>query len=347
MLANTLGSLSSVPVNPVDIAVVGATGAVGEALLAVLAEGALPLGKVEVYASRARRETHVSVGDRSYNLRDVEDLLEAAPHLCFLAAPGAVANSLVAALHRQGTLVIDIGGSAAASFNLPLVLPGVGEPPEQAVADAGGFCTPTAPGWMVASLVSALRPLGLTGVSGVLSVPASSAGRAGMDELGGQVAALLNSREPPRVVFADGLAFDTVLDGGLDDDWTERESRLADEVEELTGLPAAAVGVQVVKQPLFSGMSAGLYLRGVDVAQVEQAWREVEGLNRVERPGKLRPRSAIGKKGLYWGRLRADRQGGGVHVWVVGDNLMGAGAVAPVRGALWALGAGLIGQGQA
>lgn len=342
---------SAVPVsassNPIDIAVIGATGAVGEQLLGVLAEGALPLGKIELYASRARRESSVSFGERSLPLRDLEDVLESAPQLVFLAAPGSVGDGLIAALHRQGSLVIDIGGSVGSSFALPVVLPGVGEPPEQAVADAGGLRTPSPAGWLLSTLVAPLRPLGLRSVSGVINISASFAGRSGIEELGGQVGALLNSREPPRKVFQEGLAFDTVLDAGLDDEWTDREQRAASEVEDLTGLSADAVGAQIVWQPLFTGISAGLHLTGVSVAQVESAWREVEGLNRVERPGRLRPRSTTQRQGLYWGRLRADRAGDGVHVWVVGDNLLGAGAALPVRAALWALGAGLIGQGQA
>jgi len=197
-------------------------------------------------------------------------------------------------------------------------------------------------GSLLAALVAPLVPLGLTGCSGVVSLAASARGRGGVQELAQQVVAALNNQDPARRVFVDGLAFDTLPEDTAMDEWSGAELVAAEEVHALTGLPAAAVAVQVATAPLFAGISAGLHLRGVTLDAAEEALRAAEGLVAVSRTARLRPRAAIGKPGVWWGRLRADPGGDGVFLWAVADDLHTAGLGA-ARVASWLSAAGLLG----
>lgn len=317
-----------------DIAVVGASGVVGEQVLSALAASHLPMGEVRAFASRACKQTEVPFGERSLSIEDIAELSDGAFSLAFVCLPPVAARRVSPTLHARGTLVIDIGGSSG--LEAPIFLPDQQQPELKDVVQGGGLRIPSAPGWILASLLWPLREAGITGVSGVLSLPATAAGRAGMEELGAQVVASFNGREPPQKVFPEGLAFDILAEDVPEDAWSAREMEAATEVEQLIGLSAERIGVSFCTSSIFSGMVAGLHLRGVSVETVEAALLDAPNLRAVQRNTRLRPRAIIekGRSSLSWGRLRADPGGDGVHLWAVGDNLVGTGAVA-VKAAEW------------
>lgn len=327
-----------------EVAVVGVTGSAGTQVLAALEASDVVIASLKAYGSAARspRVDTVSFRGQNVGVEPVSALPNAQPDLVILCVPPAVAGKLAPGLVQRGVFVIDVGNATVGVLDAPLVLPGVTPALPELVATAGAVRSPSAVGGLLASLLGPLVSAGLTGVSGVVSLAASSRGRAGMEELAQQVVATLNNQDPPRRAFVDGLAFDTLPEDTAMDEWSGTEQLAAAEVEALTGFSASKVGVQVATQPLFAGVSAGLHLRGVTIDTVEEAWRGAEGLVLVSRPAKLRPRATIGKAGVWWGRLRADPGGDGVFVWAVTDDLHAAGANA-ARIASWLAAAGLLG----
>lgn len=327
-----------------EVAVVGGTGSAGAQVLAALDASDVVIASLKVYGSAARspRVDTVSFRGENVGVEPISALTNAQPDLVILCVPPAVAGKLAPGLVQRGVVVVDVGDATAGVLDAPLVLPGLTPALPEAAARSGAVRTPSSVGALVAALVGPLVPLGLTGVSGVVSLAASGRGRGGMEELAQQVVATLNNQDPPRRAFVDGLAFDTLPEDTAMDEWSGVEQLAATEVEGLTGLSAAKVAVQVATQPLFAGISAGLHLRGVTVEAVEDAWRGAEGLVLVSRPAKLRPRASIGKAGVWWGRLRADPGGDGVFVWAVTDDLHAAG-LAAARVTSWLSAAGLLG----
>lgn len=328
----------------IGIAIVGATGAAGGQLLQALHGGPLSIQQVHAYASRTTRFDVVEFGGREVSVEDTADFDPSGVRLIFSCLAPNVARRTVPALLGRGPLLIDVGNATAGEYPLPLVLPGVRMAEPEDVASAGGVRTPSAAGWMLATLLAPLRAAGLSHATGVLSLPASAFGREGIAELGDQVVALFNTKDAPRRVFPEGLAFDTLVDDVPEEEWSSAEQLARAEVQELAGVSAA---VQVVTQPLFHGMSVGLHLRGLEAEAVEDALRDAAGLTRVGRAARFRPRAMLGKRGVCWGMVRPDPSGDGAHIWAVADNLGGAAGGAPAAVAAWMQEQGLLYRGEA
>ncbi len=327
-----------------EVAVVGATGSAGAQVLAALDASDVVIASLRAYGSAARspRVDTVTFRGESVGVEPLSALTGVKPDLAILCLPPAIAGKLAPTLVARGIVVVDVGNATVGVLDAPLVLPGVTPALPEEVARAGAVRLPSSVGTLLAALLAPLMSVGLTGCTGVVSLAASARGRAGVQELAQQVVAALNNQDPARRVFVDGLAFDTLPEDTAMDEWSGAELLAAAEVQALTGLPATAVGVQVATQPLFAGVSAGLHLRGVTLDAAEEALRGASGLVAVSRTARLRPRAAIGKAGVWWGRLRADPGGDGVFVWAVTDDLHGAG-LAAARAASWLATAGLLG----
>lgn len=331
--------------NDLDLAVLGATGAAGSQFLAALGESDLAVGTLRLFGSAARSPAVDTIDFRgkSVGVEPLARLSGLKPDVAVLLLPSTVAARIAPDLVSRGVLVVDAGDATAGVLDAPLALPGVQEALPDGVAEKGAVRCPSAPGWLLARVLAPLVPRGLVSCSGTVNVAACSRGRAGMEELSGQVVATLNHQDPPRRVFPDGLAFDTLPEDVPEDEWSGAERVAAEEAGVLAGIDPARVAVQIATQPLFSGLSAGLHLRGVDVAAVEDAFGAVPELHAATRTGRLRPRAVTGKAGVWYGRLRADPAGEGVHLWVVADNLGGPAGQVPLRTLRWVLAAGLVG----
>jgi aspartate-semialdehyde dehydrogenase len=327
------------------IAVVGATGTAGEQVLAELA-GTPAAAGVTAWASRACKVDSVDVGGRTVPVRPVGELGDARMDLAILCLPAEVGVKVAAGLLRRGTFVVDVGDSLAGTVDAPLALPGLSLPSVDAAAAAGALRLPTVPGWLLARVLAPLVELGGEGLSGVVNLPASAWGRDATGELSEQVVASFNLKDPPRVRFPHGLAFDTLVEDAPAGEWSERELLAAAEVAELTGSRAERVAVMLATQPLFAGVSAALHVRGaLEPGAVEAALGGTEGLA-LANPASLRPRRLIGRSVLAVGGMRPDPGGDGVHLWAVADGARALGAAA-AQVATWLIDHGVVTGNQA
>lgn len=327
-----------------DLAVVGATGLAGEQFLGALAESDLPIATLRPFASAARspRVDTVTFRGQSVGVEPLARLTSVKPDVAVLLVPSSVATRLAPDLVGRGVYVIDAGDATAGVLDAPLALPAADGALPAGAAEKGAVRCPSAAGWLLARLLAPLS--GVTGVSGVLTVPAGSRGRAALEELGGQVVATLNNQDPPRRLFGEGLAFDVVPEDVPVDEWSNVERLAAAEAAAFCAVAEDRIAVTFATAPVFSGLVAGLHLRGVDVTAVENAWNAAPDLHAASRTGRLRPRAVTGKAGVWWGRLRADPAGDGVHVWAVADNLAGPAGQVPVRVLRALHAAGLLGE---
>lgn len=336
-------------VRPLTIAVIGATGAVGGDLLAALHRSALPVGELRLFASPASAGRTVEVEGRDHRVQtlpsDASDSALEGIDLAFLAVPAPVARQIGPGLAERGTMVVDIGG--ALTDRAPLVVPALGLSALPEAARARLVCSPSAPAVVVATILGGLRELSPISVRGTVLLSAGAAGRAGVEELSGQVVAMFNQKEPPRRVFHAGLAFDlhgvvgepiAAAQGEELAGWTDVERRLADEVAVLAELPAARVALGLVLAPTFSGVSVALQVELEHEASMDELRARLED-GRTLRVGDPvpGPRRAVGRASLFVGRLRMDPAGTGLHLWAVADNLrFGAtGNALAIATALW------------
>ena len=327
------------------VAVVGATGAVGRDLLNVLERATLPIAAFRLFASPASNGEVIEVRARSHRVQALpsNDGIPAVfegVDLVFMAAPANVSRGLMPVLQDEDIPVIDIGATHADKS--PMMVPGISIEPVSDFPDTRVMCSPSAPGVVIATVLSQLSIRGAIGVRGTVLISASSAGKAGPEELSGQVVSLFNGKTPPRSVFPQGLAFDVSSQVGDDvEGWTTVERRIAVEVADLLAWRPEQALMSVVLAPMFAGVAADLTIEfdhGVDLDAVVQLIQDTPGVRVGDPvPG---PRRVAGDSSIYVGRVRLDPDNTRVHLWVAADNLrVGASANAlAIATALWSEG---------
>ncbi len=309
------------------VGVAGATGAVGKELVAVLDRVQWRPERLLAYARASTSTTHVDYGEERVPV-DVTSELDVESDeldLLFVALPADAAAPVVDHAEHAGIFVVDVSG--ARGSEAPRVVPWIN--PEALADDALVWQIPVAPATLVASVLGPLARAGIRGPASVqLMVPASSTGRAGIEELSQQVVALLNSAPPPRKIFPTGLAFDVLPGWGAvtEDGRTTMEVEVAEQVGHLLApLDPGEVEVSAVQVPVFSGLSATITLQpGINAPTelVERILRD-GGVKLPDPPnptGWPRPRKVEGRPFAHVGRLRTTPSGG-LQLFCAMDNL--------------------------
>jgi len=222
------------------------------------------------------------------------------------------------------------------------MVPSVGLRPVADFPDTRVMCSPSAPAVVLSTVLSQLANRGAISVRGTVMLSASSAGKAGAEELSGQVVSLFNGKTPPRAVFSNGLAFDVMSQmGDLVEGWTTVERRIAVEVADVLEWKPEQALVSVVMAPLFAGVAGDLIVEfdhAIDLEAVRALLSETPGVRVGDPvPG---PRRVAGDNTIYVGRVRLDPDPHRLHLWFAADNLrVGASANAlAIAMALWSEG---------
>ena len=320
------------------VGVAGAPGALGKEVVQVLEMSAWKPDEIVPLARAASTTAFVEYDGRQIAVDDLSEQAMEELDGIVLAVPGEVAREAAARAADEGIATIDCSGVLAAE-GAPRVVPWL--TPDRLVQwpDNGVVSLPSAGAMLIASVLAPLARAGIQGLAHVtLLVPASEAGRRGIDELSRQVVTLFNAGTAPRKVFPDGLAFDLLPQLGElgDDGLSGLEARVAAEVRDLIGLPVVVTAIRV---PVFSGTSAAIVVHGARRTASELVERVLSdaGVELPEAPGSRylpRPRRVEGDTRVSVGRIRYD-PAGALHLWSAADNLR-LGAVAAV-GALGAL----------
>jgi aspartate-semialdehyde dehydrogenase len=329
----------------ITVALVGASGAVGQDLLTALDRSSLPVAHWRLIASRAARVGSLEVGGKSVKVHPAppvfaESALFEDVDLIIFATPPEVTREQAPGLAEAGVAIIDVG--AALADRGPLVVPGVDMTALARFPESRIACAPTAATVLVATALAPLFRLGAERVHGTVMLSAGVAGRDGMEELSAQVLALFNQGEPPRAIFPSGLAFDLHAQVGRDSEgWTSVERRLSAEVAAVLRIPPEHLALSVAMVPLFSGVAASLHVSVPGGITAESAAAGFEGATTVRLgdpvPG---PRRLTGKATAYVGRLRPDPLGDGLSLWAAADNLRfgASGNVVAIASALYRTG---------
>lgn len=312
----------------VNIAVVGATGAVGEVLFEVLEERGFPVGEIRPLASGR------SAG-RKISIAGVErEVLEARPEafdgidIVFFAATGALSRSLAPEAVARGAVVIDKSGTWRMDAAVPLVVPEVNA--SDLDTHQGIIASPNC---TTVGVVMALEPIrrkaGLRSVVITTLQAASGAGRPGLDELRQQRADLAAGHEAKAGVFAAQLADNVVpmCDALLANGYTAEEMKLRDETRKVLGLPRLPVAVTCVRVPVEVGHSATVLVEtevDVPIVDLVSALAAFPGVVVTHDRGPCRfptPADVAGSDDVWIGRVRKDLASEKVWLWEVSDNL--------------------------
>lgn len=325
-----------------DIAVLGATGLVGEALVRQLEERDFPVGELFALASERSLGRSVEFRGRELPVRDAADFDFSRVQLALFAAGAQVAGELAPRAVAAGCLVIDHSTRFRADAEVPLVIPAI-----NAAALAG-----LRPGGIVASpgaasiaLLAVLAPLhaaaGVQRVDLTLLNSASVDGRAAVEALAHETVELLNGREPRSRPAHPRQAFNCIPSGaGMDGGGSTAEERgMPAEVRRLLGADAPLLNVTEVRVPTFFGCSQVLHVRlrqALTAADARALLAASGGIHVQDQPETGRPPTVIGEAAnqdtVYVGRIREDNdQGHGLNLWVVSDNVRAGAASNGVR----------------
>jgi aspartate-semialdehyde dehydrogenase len=292
-----------------DIAVVGATGAVGETILRVLEERHVSIGRLAPFASKARAGA-VRFRGETLDARATDPESLCGFDVVFFASGEDSSERYAPALVERGSFVIDNSSTFRMQAGVPLVIPEVN--PEAVLA--GHRLFPVANCTAIV-LCTALRPI--RDIAGLLSVrvatyqAASGAGRAGLDEfLSDERAVVLGEEEPVAQIFPRHLAHNVIPQIGSFDasGYSGEERKVAEETRKMLSLPELFVSATTVRVPVKTAHSEVVFVeteRATTVEELTAAFDSAAGIV-FHRDGIVTPRDVEGTDVVHVARLRAE-----------------------------------------
>lgn len=312
------------PDRPLDLAVVGATGAVGGVLLRVLEERAFPVRSLRPLASERSAGRTVRFAGTDHRVEALTAESFDGVDLVFFAATGALSKQWAPEAVARGARVVDKSGTWRMEPDVPLVVPEING---DAVRGASRGIV-ASPNCTTVGVAMALEPLrraaGLRSVVITTLQAASGAGQPGVDELEGQLAAGPGS-EPASRVFAAPLAHNVVPQCDTFDasGETGEERKLREETRKILDAPELAVATLCTRVPVAVGHSASLLVeteRPLSPAAAREALAGFPGVELLE-DALPTPRGVAGRDAVQVGRVRGEPDGSRLWLFQVSDNL--------------------------
>jgi aspartate-semialdehyde dehydrogenase len=320
------------------VAVAGPTGLVGEALLEALAERGFPVEKLYALGRGDDDEASVLFAERPVQLTALEDFDFSRCRLAFFCVPADVAKRHVPRAIAAGCHVIDASEQFRLQAGVPLVAADLGGK----VAKGDGPHLIAAPGAPALQVATLLRPLldaaGLVAVDVTAMASVSALGRAGVDELAGQTARLLNAQSIKSQVFPTQIAFNTIpaFDAAGAGGFTKSELQVAAEIRKLLGNEKLAVNISEVFVPVFYGHSLVIRVeteRPLDAATAQRLLAAAPGVMVAKGKKPFGPIDIGGAEpAIRIGRVRQAPESERVlTLWSVADNVRKGAAVNSVQ----------------
>ena len=292
----------------IDIAVIGATGTVGETLVQILEERSFALGTLHLLASAESAGHSVVFRGKTLRVREVDAFDFTRVGLVFFAAGQAVTRSFAERASSAGCVVIDL----TAELDAPAVVPEANPGRLQTLPTPVRVTSPSSSATAVAVSLAPLRAsLDIEQVVVTACLAVSATGREGVNELARQTAELLNGRPLEPRYFDRQVAFNMLAQVGNPDaqGHLPLERRMVSELRELLELPLLKVSATCVQAPVFFGDSLSVSVRSktpIDLEAVKAVLAKAPGLEWVEEQGDYPTPvgDAVGQDVVYAGRVR-------------------------------------------
>lgn len=322
-----------------NVAVIGATGAVGREMISILEERKFPISELGLFASSRSSGESLQFNGNNLKVRTL-DLRDLKGFEIVLSSPGAaVSREYVPNAVKLGCVVIDNTSAFRMEKDVPLVVPEVNP---HAIKNHKGIIAN--PNCSTIQMVVVLKPLsdryGLKRVVVSTYQAVSGIGREGIDELSQQAINLFNQK-PFRVkVFAHQIAFNCLphIDSFLENGYTKEEMKMINETRKIMELPDLKITATTVRVPVFNGHSESVNVelnRAFDLKEVCELLKKSDGIVVEDDPSNSlypMPISASMKDEVFVGRIRRDFSvENGINMWIVADNLRKGAALNAVQ----------------
>jgi aspartate-semialdehyde dehydrogenase len=327
--------------NKIKIAVVGATGAVGEVMLSILAERGHPAENITALASERSAGKDVEFGNMRLKAQDLSTFDFSGTDYALFSAGGSVSEEYAPRAAAAGAIVIDNTSAFRYVDEIPLVVPEVNPHKLEGIGPGAIIANPNCSTiQMLVALAPIQREAGIARINVATYQSVSGAGAAALRELAEQTAERMNFREPTLNKFAQPIAFNVLpqIDTLQDNGYSREEMKMVWETQKIFEDPNVLVNATAVRVPVFYGHSEAVHLEtreDISVERVRELLRAAEGVVMVDDEAFLHPTAVThgaGKDPVYVGRLRRDiSHPRGIDMWVVADNIRKGAALNAVQ----------------
>ncbi|BBL76021.1 aspartate-semialdehyde dehydrogenase [Methylomagnum ishizawai] len=325
-----------------NVAVLGATGAVGEALFSILEERDFPVNNVYALASERSAGKQVEFKGQTLTVQDVAGFDFSLADIGLFSAGASVSEIYAPKAAAAGCVVIDNTSQFRYDDDIPLVVPEVNP---EAIAQYKTRGIIANPNCSTIQMLVALKPIhdavGIERINVCTYQAVSGTGKEAIEELASQTAALLNGKPISPEVYPKQIAFNVLpqIDVFLDNGYTKEEMKMVWETRKIMGDDRIQVNPTTVRVPVFYGHSEAVHIETREKISAERALellRSAEGVTVLDerKPGgyPTAVTEAAGQDPVYVGRVREDiSHPRGLNLWVVADNVRKGAALNSVQ----------------
>ena len=331
---------------PVTIAVVGATGAVGQVMLSILHERGFPVKKLIALASARSAGGTVRYGEQDIEVHDLASFDPKGVDIALFSAGGSTSKEYAPKFAAAGAIVVDNSSAFRYDDDVPLVVSEV-NPDAIKLASRGIIANPNCSTMqMLVALAPIHREVGIERINVATYQSVSGGGRSALEELERQSADLVNGRDANPQRFPVQIAFNLIphIDDFQPNGYTKEEMKLVWETRKILGDDSIQVNPTAVRVPVYFGHSEAVHIETRHKISVERARELLEAAPGVvvvddrQAGGYPTPVThAAGADAVFVGRLREDiSHPCGLDMWIVSDNIRKGAALNAVQIAeLW------------
>ena len=322
-----------------DVAIVGASGAVGEALIEILAEREFPVGELYLLASERSAGKRIQFRGKSIMITRLDEFDFSQVQIGLFSAGGDISAEYAPKAAAAGCIVIDNTSCFRYEDDIPLIVPEVNPGQLDQYKNRNIIANPNC---STIQMVVALKPIhdavGIARINVCTYQAVSGAGAGGINELAGQTANLLNAREIEAAVMPRQIAFNAIpqIDKFQDNGYTKEEMKMVWETRKILEDDSIQVNPTCVRIPVFFGHSEAVHIETVQpitVADAKALLEKAPGVKIFDDPDYPTPvEHAAGDDGVFVGRIRKDISHElGLNLWVVSDNVRKGAALNSVQ----------------
>ena len=314
-----------------NVAIVGATGAVGEALISILEERNFPVKELFPLASERSAGSKIKFHGKSITVLNLADFDFSRAEIGLFSAGGSISEIYAPKAGAAGCIVIDNTSHFRYDNDIPLVVPEVNP---EAIAQYKNRNIIANPNCSTIQMLVALKPIhdkvGITRINVATYQAVSGTGKEAIEELAAQTAALLNGRDVETKVYPKQIAFNVLpqIDVFLDNGYTKEEMKMSWETKKIMD-QSIEVNATCVRVPVFYGHSEAVHFETrtpISVEDIRDLLSKAPGVvlidERVAGGYPTPVTDSAGKDAVAVGRIRKDiSHPNGIDLWIVGDNV--------------------------
>ncbi len=314
------------------VAVVGATGAVGETMLEILAERQFPIEKLYPVASKRSAGDTLLFAKKAHLIEDLAEFDFSQVDIALFSAGGSISKEYAPKAAAKGCIVIDNTSEFRNEDDIPLVVPEVNP---DAIADYTNRNIIANPNCSTIQMLVALKPIhdafGIKKIDVSTYQSVSGSGKSGISELAAQTGKLLNGLKVEPEAFSQQIAFNVLpqIDVFMENGFTREEMKMIWETRKIFGDNDIIVNPTAVRVPVFYGHSEAIHIetkKPITRDAALDSLRSAEGVIVVDSPEKGRFATPVthcaGKNAVFVSRVREQLDcDTGLNLWVVSDNI--------------------------